>query len=550
MTKPSMKPQLDGYPQEERGTVWLPGFGAVTGGQAIMLVTALCALAWAIARAASQSITIDEANTYIGFVYSHYPLQWWVGTNNHLLNSLLMRLVTSVFGTSQLTVRVPALIGAGIYIAACYRLCALVSRSLAVQWSLFVCLVYNPFVFDYFVAARGYSLGLGFLMTAILYSVAWHANSGTPSRRPLEVACGVSSACIALSFVSNFSLAFVDLVTIVAVFLCACQARDSKGVVAKRLARYARLLAACAVPGLIVTLFLSASVLLGWFRAWPKGELVFGANSIGETFSSIVEAMLYQLNPELVNPLLLKFLKPGQPYLLPILGTASGLWFLFLLFRRRRALVDPHSKWLWAFSLVLAGILIVTMSIHWIGYRAFHFLLPKARTGIFIAPLSILAVGALVAIPPPSRASAVIRRCAIASLLLLACHSLLCLRLNYFKEWEWDADVHDVYGIVACLNQTHGIRSVVSHWRYEASLNFYLLSSRRETIPVLKHRSDEPYPQDAQVYVLDSELDQKVLEERGLKIVYRGKSTDVVVAVSPEMAQTLVSSPCLLRTTI
>ncbi|HEV3198190.1 MAG TPA: hypothetical protein VGZ73_09790 [Bryobacteraceae bacterium] len=35
------------------------------------------------------------------------------------------------------------------------------------QLALFVCLVYNPFVMDYLVSARGYSLALAFLMAAI-----------------------------------------------------------------------------------------------------------------------------------------------------------------------------------------------------------------------------------------------------------------------------------------------------------------------------------------------------------------------------------------------
>jgi hypothetical protein len=50
MTKPSMELQPDGHPQEETAAVRLPGFAALTGGQAIMYGTALCAIAWAIAR--------------------------------------------------------------------------------------------------------------------------------------------------------------------------------------------------------------------------------------------------------------------------------------------------------------------------------------------------------------------------------------------------------------------------------------------------------------------------------------------------------------------
>ncbi len=79
------------------------------------------AMAWAIARAAVQSITIDEAATYNSFVFSGRYL--WYAANNHVLNSTLMYGLTKVFGLSQFTVRLPALMGAAFYISAAYRWC-------------------------------------------------------------------------------------------------------------------------------------------------------------------------------------------------------------------------------------------------------------------------------------------------------------------------------------------------------------------------------------------------------------------------------------------
>src|SRR5215475_13569000 len=123
-----------------------------------MAATAMFAFAWAVAPACLQSITIDESTTYLIFVRRSEPFQWYAAANNHVLNSALMRLFTTVFGLSHLTVRAPALIGAAIYIGAAWYLCDLIANNLVVKWPLFVCLVYNPFVFDYMVAARGYGL--------------------------------------------------------------------------------------------------------------------------------------------------------------------------------------------------------------------------------------------------------------------------------------------------------------------------------------------------------------------------------------------------------
>jgi hypothetical protein len=80
--------------------------------------TAIFALLWAIARACVQSITIDEADTYLVWVARQDPSQWEAASNNHVLNSLLMRLFTSVFGVSHLSVRAPALMARRFYILA------------------------------------------------------------------------------------------------------------------------------------------------------------------------------------------------------------------------------------------------------------------------------------------------------------------------------------------------------------------------------------------------------------------------------------------------
>src|SRR5690349_20733051 len=163
----------------------------------ILGIIAVFAMAWAIARAAIQSITIDEANTYVQFVSRHLYL--WYAANNHILNSTMMYPLTRILGTSQFTVRLPALIGTAFYIAAAYRLCRLLKTSLLVQVTLLVCLVFNPFIFDYLVAARGYSLALGFLMWAMVYSM---------EERFTVAACAVSSVCAGMSVNSNLSFAF------------------------------------------------------------------------------------------------------------------------------------------------------------------------------------------------------------------------------------------------------------------------------------------------------------------------------------------------------
>src|SRR5262245_56059542 len=69
-----------------------------------------------IYRASTQSITIDEARTYLAFVKP--PVRQILTTyeaNNHVLHSLMCKASIGMFGLSELTLRIPGLIGGILY---------------------------------------------------------------------------------------------------------------------------------------------------------------------------------------------------------------------------------------------------------------------------------------------------------------------------------------------------------------------------------------------------------------------------------------------------
>jgi hypothetical protein len=257
-----------------------------TAQRRILLGLAAFAMAWAVARAHLQAITIDEAGTYLSFVLPAKPAYWIAHANNQLLNSILAWMFTRVFGPSHVAARSGALVGAGVFILASYFLSALIAENFLLRVSLFICLVFNPFIFDFLVAARGYGLASGFLLSAICL-VAYAKRP--PVTRSLETACAWASVCIALSFVSNFSFAFVDAATIAVLYLWASGATSTR----LRL----RLAAACFLPSLLVAGALAGAVLL----RWPTGELTYGAADLSDTFKSL-RGLLLQTEPR-VEPL-------------------------------------------------------------------------------------------------------------------------------------------------------------------------------------------------------------------------------------------------------
>src|SRR5215471_6328484 len=144
-----------------------PGFSERFKRESPLLIAAAFAFVWVLARAYVQSITFDEANNYLLFAVGPLPAHWTPDAGNHVLNTALVRLFTSIFGLSPFTVRIPALIGAAIYIAMSLRLSRLFAPTQVFRVTLFICLTYNPFVQDYLVASRGYSLALAFFTVAV-----------------------------------------------------------------------------------------------------------------------------------------------------------------------------------------------------------------------------------------------------------------------------------------------------------------------------------------------------------------------------------------------
>ncbi len=488
----------------------------------LLPVTAAVAFLWAVARAALQSITIDEADSYLHFADRVSGAYWFPAANNHILNSALMRLTATIFGLSHFTVRLPALLGAALLLYAAYRLCRLLSDSWFVQWVLFVCLVFNPFVGDFLVAARGYGMALGFLLLAVVQLA--------PSADPLTARrIAAASALSALALTANFSFALIAAATLCAIVYAAHRAHTIPRL---------HLFAAATLPAAAI-LFLGP---LWTLRRFPRAELWWGAASLPESLTSLSGATLYQLNPELANTLMLAAFRFLQPLLLPAVALTALAWAVYLWIHRtdRTALWSERRP---RFAATLALIVAAAFAIHAAAHTFLGLMLPKERTGLYAPVLLILAAGALAAVPPFSRLARVLRGALLTSLVALAAYFLFCLRLDHFKEWPWDAETKQLYGTLACLNHEHGVRQVTSVWLYESPLNFYRIASGKENLePVVGPDADRP---GTQVYVINSLFDAQLVGQKNLQLLSSTRTTNAWIAVKPALYDELRTGPCL-----
>ena len=351
--------------------------------QSMLLAAALFAIILAIFRAISQSITLDEATTYFWWASGSTYSPFFPSSNNHVLNSLLMWLSTHAFGVSSLTVRMPALLGATLYISICYFLCQGLTDRFSLQLPVFLCLVYNPFILDFMVAARGYGLANAFLLAAIAIPL-WHYRTPGTS---LPKACGLASLALGLSFTANFSFAFVDAAVLLAIAIWALRSRENDSTI--------RILSFCVLPGLAIALLICGYPLMHW----PSGELWYGAHSLQEMERSLIEPSLHQLDPRFHDSGWYKTIHRLRAHLLPYAGILC-IAQLVVAALDGSFLKQPNQRWLARFAAALAAVVVVTILLHWLAFRFENLPLPKARTGIFLLPILTLIGAAMAASPP------------------------------------------------------------------------------------------------------------------------------------------------------
>jgi hypothetical protein len=151
-------------------------------------------------------------------------------------------------------------------------------------------------------------------------------------------------------------------------------------------------------------------------------------------------------------------------------------------------------------------------------------------------PLLFLTMaGALAAAPLASRAGRISGKALIAILTLIACYNIGCLRLTYFNEWKYDADMKNVYNVLAYYNHTYGITKVSTNWRYVSALNCYRAMSGHETLEKFPGAPTvvNTYPPDYQAYVFYYPWDQDFFRREGLTLVYHDSFSEAAVGIRP-----------------
>lgn len=463
--------QDDGARTEAPGAAW-----SAAGLLLIAAVAVLC-----IYRALTQAITHDEALTWqwyasggIGRAFASY------NANNHVLYSLLVGPSVSLFGTTEFALRLPAILGTLLYLVSAWRLCRLALGRGAFSLIALGLLTLNPLVLDFLVAARGYSLAMGFFLWGLFNLMRWLGREGSNGLL-LRV-----SLAFGLSTVSHLTFALPSLA--VALTALAWAVPGDKR-------HFGRTLLCLALPGTALAAAL-------WLPSMLRAEgikYVYGRESLLLTSIDLVTRSLAHHESEWLIP-------TASQRFIALVGVAARLVGLALVLLslgvlrvvmnrpRGPSACSPAER-----LVVLATCaLVFSLGVFVAAHNLIGALYPTDRWGLYMVLLFSLAVPA--ALLAGWRAGGW-RRPASTFGGLVLCVALaqfvVQVQTTHFAVWILDAGSRRFMELVVEREsrfESRTVRLEAMHWRVVPSLNFYRASLDARSIPEIPMQWDTDAP--------------------------------------------------------
>jgi hypothetical protein len=141
---------------------------------------ALCLLVYLSLRAVYNPLVFDEATAMFLYIHPGDFLPWkaYWSANNHVLNSFLAWVLTSLFGSHPFVLRLPNLLAFALFAVYLFRLANLLS-SRVLFWGLIGAAFGSHVFVEMFGYARGYGLSFAFMAGLIFYCIRYVADRKT-----------------------------------------------------------------------------------------------------------------------------------------------------------------------------------------------------------------------------------------------------------------------------------------------------------------------------------------------------------------------------------
>jgi hypothetical protein len=456
---------------------------------AFVICSVIALGAYVSIRAATLSFTHDESFSYTRFVHDPFTSVVFydeLSANNHLLNTLAMKVADSTFGASELALRAPTVAAFAVYVVALWLLLRRVSRWPA-RLLGFSLAIANPYLLDFFSLARGYGLALALVAASAALTV------GYVERPTLPTALG-SAAFAALAVFASFVTIgyFVGVLLVTVLRIVVPKDGRSDGPPLGRLA------AALSLPAVVVLVF----TLPPQIRLRRAGELYFGGEDgfWRDTVRSLVSSTLERRDWDVL-----------EVVLVVVVAVAVVGGFVAAAVSIRRRTLPLHT----AAFILLATPAVVSVTQHFV--LGSHFLVE--RTALFLVPLfAIWLAFASDALARLQAIATAVSVCAVAIASAAWVNLAAAANLSYSLDWRYDASTERMLGDVDRLRDGRRIE-LGATWLFEPTINFYRGTKELSWLPPLPMDCRHECVADRADYYFVTGTDVEVVRNRGACIV-------------------------------
>jgi hypothetical protein len=425
-------------------------------------------------RAALMGITYDEAWTIISFVphkVSDIFLFNPADANNQILNTLLIKFFF-VFGNHALFIaRLPNVLAFAVYSFFTFRMTE-GSRNYITGLFLFILLLFNPFILDFFSLARGYGLAMAFQMGSLYYLMLFTNNIEWK-----KFAVSLLLAILAVLSIFSFLYFFLTILIIGTVLTFITERKDKK-------------IKAVLLTALVALLLMAAMVVVPIIKLIDNGGLYYGGTTgfYHDTLISIFAFSLYHpYNTGIAQIVLNIFLFLLGSIILYCLIKRQNLDGMFL--QGKTILI----------SLLTGLAILINLANHYISGTLYLI----DRTALFYVPLLTILLMYWIEELQERKVNWV------PSLLLISLSILSLVNFginaNFKKTISWPFDAHSE-SILGRINaegiQEKRLMTIDFSWPFEKSIGYYFDKNKYSNLSIIKDAIDrEKLNKNADYYI-------------------------------------------------
>lgn len=474
----------------------------------LVLLSGLGIVWYIIYKASHTSFTHDESYTYTHYVHQgfmdivSYKTPY---TNNHILNTVLMKYCELLFGSSELSLRLPNILAFILY--SIFIILLLYKYIPKLMFPFYLLMVLNPHLLDFFALARGYGLSFAFLLMSLYYLSLYFTSK--QNKHLILFNVGAFLAVMSNFSLLNYYVAALIVYNIVSYIVLKIDSTSNNYHFYKQNKIN------------IVSVILSGMVLYEPLRRISKMSLLdFGGKNgfMEDTVGTAIYSFFYEMY---VTPFLENIFKV---FIVSVVALTLII-ILKAIVQRNITLFKAHISLL-LINLILIAIVAITIAQHLILGNDYYI----HRFALFFYPIFILNFIFLL-----NYFFELSKTTSVSISYLCASLALFNIYINhntaFYKDWKIDSDVKSMMQNLVLEHEKYPNKNIRLgiNWLFEPGVNFYRYTWDLKWLNPAHRRGISKY--DDYFYILNT--DKEYMDLSNKPLVYKNEQTGAVLLKNP-----------------